>query len=187
MLASMQYPLKCTVNLPRSSIISFRLWSKLFDALLKCTGYVFLAQFCQAIVGQMCLFDLLWCDKMAIWYGTGQIIKKTFALMKNIFWTSSIHVSYWYGACMGGSKSNAVNLILRLFLYHILHTMSSLHHESIHNSTNNQQTPPPWWWSRSPLQQREFNESTPPEGRAGLRIHFPRPLLKGLVKFIKLK
>ncbi len=30
-----------------------------------------------------------------------------------------------YGARMGGSKSNAVNLILRLFLYHILHMMSS--------------------------------------------------------------
>jgi hypothetical protein len=30
----------------------------------------------------------------------------------------------WYDARMGGSKSNAVNLILRLFLYHILHTMS---------------------------------------------------------------
>jgi hypothetical protein len=30
-----------------------------------------------------------------------------------------------YGAHVGGSKSNAVNLILRLFLYHILHTMSS--------------------------------------------------------------
>ncbi len=33
--------------------------------------------------------------------------------------------SKWYGAHMCGSKSNAVNLILRLFLYHILHTMSS--------------------------------------------------------------
>jgi hypothetical protein len=32
--------------------------------------------------------------------------------------------TYGYGARMGGSKSNAVNLILRLFLYHILHTMS---------------------------------------------------------------
>jgi hypothetical protein len=30
----------------------------------------------------------------------------------------------WYGARMDGSKSNVVNLILRLFLYHILHTMS---------------------------------------------------------------
>jgi hypothetical protein len=29
-----------------------------------------------------------------------------------------------YGARMGGSKTNAVNLFLRLFLYHILHTMS---------------------------------------------------------------
>ncbi len=29
------------------------------------------------------------------------------------------------GACLGGSKSNAVNLISRLCLYHFLHTMSS--------------------------------------------------------------
>jgi hypothetical protein len=59
MLASMQYPLKCTVNLPRGSIISFCLGAGLVDALLKCIGYVFLSQFCQAIVGQMCLFDLI--------------------------------------------------------------------------------------------------------------------------------
>ncbi len=32
---------------------------------------------------------------------------------------------HWCGARLGGSKSNAVNLILRLFLYHFLHTMSS--------------------------------------------------------------
>ncbi len=85
------------------------------------------------------------------------------------------------GARLGGSKSNAVNLILRLFLYHFLHTMSSWHHESIHNNTNNRQTPPPWWWSRSPLQQRGFDESTSSEWRAALHIHFSRPLLKGLV------
>ncbi len=101
--------------------------------------------------------------------------------------SSSILLYLWYGARVGGSKSNAVNLILRLFLYHILHTMSLWHHKSIHNSTNNQQSPPPWWWRHSPLQRRGFNESTLPEGRAALRIHFPRMLLKGLVKFIKLK
>jgi hypothetical protein len=40
--------------------------------------------------------------------------------------TTTKHVtSQGYGACMGGSKSNAINLILRLFLYHILHMMSS--------------------------------------------------------------
>jgi hypothetical protein len=48
------------------------------------------------------------------------------------------------GARLGGTKSNAINLILRLFLYHFFHTMSSWHHESIHNNTNKQQTPPPW-------------------------------------------
>ncbi len=57
----------------------------------------------------------------------------------------------WYGAHVGGSKINAIHLIIRLFLYHLLHMMSSWRHESIHNSTNNQQTPPPWWWSHSPL------------------------------------
>ena len=90
----------------------------------------------------------------------------------------------WYGASVGGPKYYAVNLILRSFLYHFLHMLSS---ESIHNNTNTQRTSPPWWWSRSPLQRCEFNESMPPEGRAALRIHFPRPVLKGLVKFIKLK
>ncbi len=67
---------------------------------------------------------------------------------------------------MGGSKSNAVNLILRFFLYHILHTMSSWRHKSIHNSTNKQQTPPPCWWSCLPLQRRGFDESTKYEWRA---------------------
>jgi hypothetical protein len=33
-------------------------------------------------------------------------------------------VSNRYGACVGGAKSNSVKLILRLFLYHILHMMS---------------------------------------------------------------
>jgi hypothetical protein len=57
---------------------------------------------------------------------------------------------------------------------------------SIHNNTNNQQTPPPWWWSRLPLQLRGFDDTMPPEWRAALRIHFLRPLLKGLVEFNKL-
>ncbi len=90
------------------------------------------------------------------------------------------------GARLGGSKSNAVNLILRLFLYNFLHMMSSWCHKSIHNSTNNQQTPPPWWWSRLPLQRHGFNESTLSEWRAALCIHFSRPLSKILVKFNKL-
>ncbi len=33
------------------------------------------------------------------------------------------------GARLSASKNNTVNLILRLFLYHFLHTMSSWHHE----------------------------------------------------------
>ncbi len=45
-----------------------------------------------------------------------------------------------YGARVGGPKYYAVNLILRLFLYHFLRTMSSRHHESIHNNANNQHT-----------------------------------------------
>ncbi len=62
-----------------------------------------------------------------------------------------------------GQKYYAVNLILRLFLYRFLHTLSS---KSIHNNTNTQQTSPPWWWSRLPLQRRGFDDSMPPEGRA---------------------
>ncbi len=91
-----------------------------------------------------------------------------------------------YGASVHGSKINAINPILRLFLYHFLHRMSSWRQESIHNNTNNQQTPPPWWWSCLPLQRCGFNESMPPEWRAALRICCPRPLLKGLVEFNKL-
>ncbi len=91
-----------------------------------------------------------------------------------------------HGARLRGSKSNAVNLILRLFLYHFVHTMSSWCHESIHNNTNNQQTPPPWWWSHSPLQQRGFDESMPSEWWAALRIYFPRSLSKGFGRINKL-
>jgi hypothetical protein len=32
-----------------------------------------------------------------------------------------------------------------------------------------------------------IHDTMPPKVQAALRIHFPRPLLKGLVKFIKLK
>ncbi len=89
-----------------------------------------------------------------------------------------------YGARIGGSLSNSVNLILRLFLYNFLHTMSSWCHESIHNNTNNQHTSPPWWWSCLPLQRCGFYESTPPEWRAALRIYCPRPPTKDFVIFI---
>jgi hypothetical protein len=41
-----------------------------------------------------------------------------------------------YGAHQCGALSNTVNLILRLFLYHFLHRMSSWHCESVHNNTN---------------------------------------------------
>jgi hypothetical protein len=93
---------------------------------------------------------------------------------------------YGCGARLDGSKSNAFNLILRLFLYHFLHTMSSWHHKSIHNNTSNQQTPPPQWWSRSPLLRCGFDDTTPPEGWAALRMFVLRPLLKDFVWFIKL-
>ncbi len=93
----------------------------------------------------------------------------------------------WCGARLGGSKSNAVNLISRLFLYHFLHMMSSWCHESIHNNTNNQQTPPLWWWSRLPLQRRGFNESTTSEWWAALLMFVPRPLSKGFGRINKLK
>ncbi len=90
------------------------------------------------------------------------------------------------GARLSASKSNAVNLILRLCLYYFLHMMSSWHHESIHNNTSNQQTPPPWWWSCSPLQRCGFDDTTPPEERAALRMFIPRPLSKDFFWFIKL-
>ncbi len=99
---------------------------------------------------------------------------------------SGVAFKGWYGACVRGSKSNIVNLIFRLFLYHILHTMSLWHHESIYNNTINQQTPPPWWWSRSPIQQRGFDDTTPPEGRVALRMLVSRPLLKDCVWFVGL-
>ncbi len=83
------------------------------------------------------------------------------------------------GAHLSAAKNNTVNLILRLLLYHFLHTMSSWRHKSIHNNTNNQQTPPPWWWSRLPLQQSGFDESTPSEWRAALLMFVPKPLSKG--------
>ncbi len=92
-----------------------------------------------------------------------------------------------YGARVGGTKYYAINLMLRLFLYHFLHTMSSWCHKSIHNNTNNQQTPPPWWWSRLPLQRHGFNESTPPEWQVALLMFVPRPLLKGFGRINKLK
>ncbi len=72
-----------------------------------------------------------------------------------------------YGARVGGTKSNTVNLILRLFLYHFLHTMSMWHHKSILNNTNNQQTPPPWWWSRLPLQRYSGVDSMNPRHPSG--------------------
>ncbi len=92
----------------------------------------------------------------------------------------------WCGARLGGSKSNAVDLILRLFLYYFLHTMSSWRHKSICNNKNNQQTPPPWWWSRSPLQRHGFNESTLSEWWAALLMFVSRPLLKGFGRINKL-
>jgi hypothetical protein len=39
------------------------------------------------------------------------------------------------GARLSGSKSNAVNLILRLFVYHFLHTMSLWCHETSQSTT----------------------------------------------------
>ncbi len=90
------------------------------------------------------------------------------------------------GAREGGSLSNTVNLIWRLFLYHFLHTVSSWCRESIHNNTNNQQKPSPWWWRRLPLQQCGFYQSTPSEWWVALRMYLPRPLAKDFVWFLKL-
>jgi hypothetical protein len=50
-----------------------------------------------------------------------QILLTFVAIVNNPDW------AHWsgYGASQCGAQSNAVNLILRLFLYHFLHTMSS--------------------------------------------------------------
>jgi hypothetical protein len=41
-------------------------------------------------------------------------------------WKVAFHLAHlkWYGASQCGAQINTVNLILRLFLYHFLHTMS---------------------------------------------------------------
>jgi hypothetical protein len=92
-------------------------------------------------------------------------------LAERIFKTHNM----WYGACVGGPKYYAVNLILRLFLYRFLQTLSS---ESIHNNTNTQRTSPPWWRSCLPLQRCGFDDSMPPKGWAALHIYCPRLLSK---------
>ncbi len=105
-----------------------------------------------------------------------------------VLWSSISQGTGWVWCTRrSGPKYYAVNLVLRFFLYHFLHTMSSWCHDSIHNNTNNQQTPPPWWWSRLPLQRRGLDESTPPKRWAALRINFPRLLLKGFIRINKLQ
>jgi hypothetical protein len=122
-------------------------------------------------------------------YKMGQTLTSTmFALVSSCpKWVAPKEtLKFRYGALKVRSLSNTVHVILRLFLYHFLHTMSSWCHKSIHNNTNNQQAPSPWWWSCLPLQQCGFNESTPPKGQAALHIYFPRPLSKDFFWFIKL-
>jgi hypothetical protein len=48
-------------------------------------------------------------------------------------------------------------------------------------------TPSPWWWSRSPLQQRGFDEPLPPKGWAALHMFVLMPPLKQFKRFNKLK
>ncbi len=127
----------------------------------------------------LCLcIHLIWMRE-AVWGGCHSQSGRTDNILTQQVWAK------WCGACPGGSKSNAVKIILRLFLYHFLHAMSSLRHESIYNNTSNQQTPPPWWWSRSPFQRCGFDDTTPPEGRAALRMFVPRLLSNDFVWFIK--
>ncbi len=83
-----------------------------------------------------------------------------------------------------GQNVTPHNPSLGLFLYHFLHTMSLWSHASILNNTSNQQTPPPWWWP--PLQRHGFSDTTPPKGRAALRMFVPRPLSKDFVWLVKL-
>ncbi len=106
------------------------------------------------------------------------IFPRTWVNILLITWMKNHSEKPRYGARKGGSLSNTVKLILRLFLYHFLHTMSLWCQESIHNNTNNQQTPPPWWWSRLPLQWHGFYESMPPKGQAALPKYCLMPMLK---------
>ncbi len=58
-----------------------------------------------------------------------QILLNFVAMVNNpdwVCWSDNVGLMpLQCGAHLGGSKSNAINLILRLFLYHFLHTMSS--------------------------------------------------------------
>jgi hypothetical protein len=92
-------------------------------------------------------------------------------LLTNLAEVSHSLMRRWYVARIGGTKNNTINLIvsnmftLRLCSGTFLHTMSlttTHNHITLHTT---QRTSPPWWWSCLPLQQRGFNESTPPKGR----------------------
>ncbi len=91
-------------------------------------------------------------------------------------------VGRWHGASLGGAKSNVFNPTLRLFSHTCLISLILVYIRRVTTtrqdgtkSTNNRQTPSPWWWSRSPLQWRGFDEPTPPEGWAALRMLVPMP------------
>ena len=89
-----------------------------------------------------------------------------------LYWTKhaiflpNISCSFIMGTplCMAqanvGQNVTLHNPSLGLFSGTCLHTTS---YETLTHNTNNQQTSLQWWWSRSALQQRGFDESTPPE------------------------
>jgi hypothetical protein len=87
------------------------------------------------------------------------------------------------GASLGGAQSNVFNPTLRLFSPTCLHiSLILVYIRQVTTtcgdgtkSTNNRQPPSPWWWSRSPLQRRGFDEPTPPEEWAALRMLVPMP------------
>jgi hypothetical protein len=85
-----------------------------------------------------------------------------------------------------GQNVTPHNPSLGLFLYHFF-----TYDELVTSQVNPQQYKQPTNTTtmvmvRLSLQRCRFNEAMPPEGQAALRIHFLRPLLKGLVKFNKL-
>jgi hypothetical protein len=89
----------------------------------------------------------LYCGIQLVWDYNAQTpdismpgyIKKVLKKYKHCVPSKLQHCPYWYGARIGGTKSNNVNLkviIVSFFTYDEL--------KSIHNNTNNQQTQPPW-------------------------------------------
>jgi hypothetical protein len=85
------------------------------------------------------------------------------------------------GASLGGAQGYSLISLVLVYIRQVTTTR-----QDGTKSTNKRLTPPPWWWSRSPLQRRGFDEPTPPEGWAALRMLVPMPPSKRFNRFNKL-